>query len=125
VRECREKYPDKAVIYSADGGDNYGWAVFMAGGSLANIPATNTDFLKDAGAMQPAGTWTLKGKNGMIIYCSKVGDVQADLSTLTGSFRVRRIDPSTGVTEKTMEKIHGGKIISLSTTTPVILWITR
>jgi hypothetical protein len=61
----------------------------------------------------------------MIIYCNKAGEVQADLSTLTGSLQVRRIDPSTGVTKKTREKIHGGKIIALSTTTPVILWITR
>jgi hypothetical protein len=39
VREYRDRYPDKAVIYSAEGCDNFGWAVFMAGGSLANIPA--------------------------------------------------------------------------------------
>lgn len=38
VREYRDRYPDKAVIYSAEGCDNFGWAVFMAGGSLANIP---------------------------------------------------------------------------------------
>jgi hypothetical protein len=125
VREYREKYPDKAVMYTADGCDNYGWAVFMAGGSLANIPATNTDFLKDAAAMSPAGAWTLKGQRGMIIYCNKAGNMQADLSGMNGAFRLRRIDPSTGKTEKSMEKIHGGKIVTLPATTPVILWITK
>jgi len=125
VREYREKYPEKAVMYTADGCDNHGWAVFMAGGSLANIPATDTDFLKDAEAMSPAGAWTLKGQRGMIIYCKNAGNVQADLSGMDGVFRLRRIDPSTGKTEKSMEKIHGGKIATLSTTTPAILWITK
>ena len=39
VREYKDKYPEKAVIYSAEGCDNFGWAVLMAGGSLANVPA--------------------------------------------------------------------------------------
>jgi hypothetical protein len=37
VREYREKYPDKAVIYSADGFDRFGAAAAKAGGSLAQI----------------------------------------------------------------------------------------
>jgi hypothetical protein len=37
VREYREKYPDKAVIYSADGADRFGEAVVKAGGSLAQV----------------------------------------------------------------------------------------
>jgi hypothetical protein len=36
VREYRQKYPEKAVIYSADG-ENQGWAVLLGGGSLPNI----------------------------------------------------------------------------------------
>ncbi|MEO6434804.1 MAG: DUF6298 domain-containing protein [Tepidisphaeraceae bacterium] len=37
VREYREKYPDKAVIYSADGFDRFGAAAAKAGGSLAQV----------------------------------------------------------------------------------------
>lgn len=36
VREYRNKYPDKAVLYSAD--SSFGRAVLMAGGSIPNIP---------------------------------------------------------------------------------------
>ncbi len=39
VREYREKFAGKAVIYSGDSYDNLGWAVFMAGGSLAKHPS--------------------------------------------------------------------------------------
>ena len=35
VREYREKYPTKAVIFSADGADRFGDAIHDAGGSLA------------------------------------------------------------------------------------------
>ncbi len=38
VREYRQRYPGKAVIYSADPIGDLAWAVFMAGGSLAGIP---------------------------------------------------------------------------------------
>jgi hypothetical protein len=37
VREYRDKFPDKAVIYSADGADKFGDAVLTAGGSLAEV----------------------------------------------------------------------------------------
>ena len=37
VREYRQKYPDKAVIYSADGGEKMGNAVLLGGGSLPNV----------------------------------------------------------------------------------------
>jgi hypothetical protein len=37
VREYREKYPDKAVIYSADGFDRFGAAAAKGGGSLAQV----------------------------------------------------------------------------------------
>jgi hypothetical protein len=37
VREYRRRYPDKAVMFSADLSDELAWAAFMAGGSLAGI----------------------------------------------------------------------------------------
>jgi len=125
VREYKEKYPEKAVIYSADGCDSYGWAVFMAGGSLANVPAVSGGFFTAAAKMKPVGQWMLGGKEGMIKYCEKAGDVQVDLAGLEGSWRVNRVDPVSGAISKGAEKMHGGKIVTLSTTAPVILWITR
>jgi len=37
VKEYRDKYPSKAVIYNSDGAEQYGKAVFDAGGSLATL----------------------------------------------------------------------------------------
>jgi hypothetical protein len=37
VREYREKFPEKAVIYSADGFDRFGAAAAKGGGSLAQV----------------------------------------------------------------------------------------
>ena len=38
VREYRERYPDKAVTFHSQQYPVYGWAILMAGGSLANVP---------------------------------------------------------------------------------------
>ena len=37
VREYRQKFPEKVVIYSADGADKFGASVLKAGGSLAEV----------------------------------------------------------------------------------------
>jgi hypothetical protein len=37
VNEYKKKYPDKAVMYSADGQSQFGWAALIAGGSLPDI----------------------------------------------------------------------------------------
>ncbi|HEV2292691.1 MAG TPA: DUF6298 domain-containing protein [Tepidisphaeraceae bacterium] len=39
MRDYREKYPEKAVIYSADGYDRFGAAAAKGGGSLAQVKA--------------------------------------------------------------------------------------
>jgi len=54
VREYRQKYPGKAVIYSGDSYDHFGWAAFLGGGSLAVLPATtDKTFLMAASMMKP------------------------------------------------------------------------
>lgn len=50
VAEYRSKYPDKAVVYNTNRGPSFGWAVFMAGGSLMNIPAISADDLLEKAA---------------------------------------------------------------------------
>ena len=120
VREYKDRYPAKAVMYSAEGCDQFGWAVFIAGGSLANIPVIkDTRFLSDAAGMQPLdlpgnphGQWALGDKNKeYIIYCD--GSAPVDLSGINKSFRVHRIDPRDGTLEK-----EAGK-------GPVVLWIAK
>jgi hypothetical protein len=54
VRQYRDLFPDKAVIYSPDLQDDWAWAVFMAGGSLAPIPPiAEVGFLDAAAKMRP------------------------------------------------------------------------
>jgi hypothetical protein len=122
VREYRQRYPEKAVLYSADGCDNFGWAVFMGGGSLANIPVIEeAGFLRDAAGMQPidlpggpAGQWALSAKNGeTIVYSNEPGPVRVDLSSGSGAFRVHIIHPGDGGMEKETIKVQGGKIVEI------------
>jgi hypothetical protein len=84
VREYREKYPDKAVIYSADGERQFCWAALMSGGSLAALPAdAGAKLLATAAQMKPValpnrpeGVLALgDDKVGYLIY-SASGDTQ-------------------------------------------------
>ncbi len=54
VKEYREKYPSKAVVYSGDNYPEFGMAVFMAGGSLP-VLSNNLDknLVKAATTMKP------------------------------------------------------------------------
>jgi hypothetical protein len=130
VREYRLRYPSKAVIYSAEGGDNFGWAVFMGGGSLANIPfVKDPGFFVDAAAMRPVdlpgapvGQWALGGKGkGYIIYATDAATVKVDLSDEKGSFLVRRVDPVSGAVDKETS-VKGGKVVEVRG--GAVLWIT-
>jgi hypothetical protein len=125
VREYRQRYPDKAVMYSAEGCDNYGWAVFMAGGSLANIPAVGKGFCVAAAGMKPTGQYMLGGKDGMIVYSNSGGNVQVDLSGMSGSYHVQRIDPASGVMEHRAEKVRGGRIVTMAAEKAVVWWIYK
>jgi uncharacterized protein DUF6298 len=110
VREYRERYPSKAVIYSAEG-EEFGWAVFMGGGSLANIPpVTEPGFLDAASKMMPVdlpgkpqGQLALGGKNGYIIYAS-AGHDKVDTSGLGGKYREHRIAAGREATVYWLEK---------------------
>ena len=89
VNEYRTKY-NKAVIYSADSYDNYGWAVFMAGGSLAVVPAVaDPKFAIDASAMKaielngkPQGQFALGNpEKGYIVYSASADAIHLNLAT--------------------------------------------
>ena len=140
VREYRDRYPDKAILYSAEGCDNFGWAVFMAGGSLANIPAiggsdvhSGTGFEEAALGMRPvdlpgntSGQWALGDRRGgWIVYSNGSADVSLDLAGMTGKFQVRKISPQDGKVEKNIETVRGGKTVVIPAKGPVVLWIGK
>ena len=101
VREYRERYPDKAVTFFAQQYPDYGWAVFMAGGSLANVPIANEGvgarLLANAAKMRPAdgqGCLTLGDeKTGCVVYC-RADKVSANVAA--GRYDVYTVDTKTG-----------------------------
>jgi hypothetical protein len=76
VREYREKYPGKAVIYSASGARQYGLASLIAGGSLAPVSLMDhSDVLAAAATMKPIdlrdhpqGVFALGDDAGTLVY---------------------------------------------------------
>lgn len=126
VREYRERYPGKAVTYTASAYDEQAWAVFMAGGSLAGIPSVaDAGFLQAAAAMQPAGEYVLSN-NGKEYIIYSTGAAKADLANIKGACAVQWIDPKDGhVIRKA--KVTGGKEVTLDNpgAAPVVIWIKK
>jgi hypothetical protein len=136
VLEYRRKFPGKAVIFSFDKNDEFGWAVFMAGGSLANIPEiADPDFLRNAAYMRPIALpanhenqYAIGNEHaGYILYNDSRTPMTFDLAIMNGKKEVVCIDPESGeLTEnkKVTEKDHA-VIIPGSQNGPVIVWIKR
>lgn len=135
VLEYRQKYPGKAVVYSGPGYDAFGWASFMAGGSMASLPQLlSPSFLAQAAQMQPirnsgdvAGQWVLGNTSvGFVVYSISSNPVIVDSKKLNGSLTASWIDPKTGREIKS-EKVEGGKMMELKkpVDAPVVLWLSR
>ncbi|WP_207955416.1 DUF6298 domain-containing protein [Segetibacter sp. 3557_3] len=133
VREYRDKYPGKAVIYSGDSYDTYGWAVFMAGGSLPALPTINyPKFFSSAATMLPIhqqenGVKMLANKDGEHIVYTTGQATSIDLSGKPGSFVVRYINPQNGSAIGHELEVSGGKTLSLNSDTggAALIWITK
>jgi hypothetical protein len=111
-----------------------GWAVFMAGGSLASIPLmADAEFTKAAAAMKPLdGTfkeqYTLANAgNGYIVYGNGNNDLQLDLTNVSGTFRVKWFDINNGQMIGKEEKIKGGKVVALKSVKQgnAVVWIRK
>ncbi|ACU59299.1 DUF6298 domain-containing protein [Chitinophaga pinensis] len=130
VREYRDLYPGKAVMYSADSYDKYGWAVFMAGGSLASIPSIAVPgFLSAAAGMHPAdmpGLWALSNNHGdYIIY--NAGAANIDIPGATAAYNAVWIDAVNGRTLLSKKNIKAGTGHTLSAPQAgaQVLWLIR
>ncbi len=135
VHEYRQKYPEKAVIYSGDSFDKFGWAAFMAGGSLPNLPAgVSSQLLADASAMKAIelngttqGQWVMgdAGK-GYVVY-SESGKTPAIDVQAGSNYQVTWIDPKTGNALSPAKKIKSNQINGLQSPTngAVVLWLKR
>lgn len=131
VHNYRTAFPDKAVIYSFDQSTGWGWAIFMAGGSLAGIPKVEVEgFLQAASAMKPVGTDTAgayvlaDSKGNAVIYlderCPEFG-----WNIPAGNAQLVQIDPSTGKPIGKATKVKGGKPLPLQTSgnPKVVFWL--
>lgn len=119
VREYREKYPDKAVLYNASRDKGAAWVAFLAGASLCQIPqeiAAKDFFVKTAqmSPLPPAEDCRSAGKTGCgYVAYTLCGSVTLDLSGDKRSYRLVWIDPSSGQAIGKASRIKGGKSLTL------------
>ncbi|WP_460764863.1 DUF6298 domain-containing protein [Niabella terrae] len=128
VREYRDAYPEKAVLYNAVNADQYGWAVFMAGGSLPVLPPATDPKLLAAGTRMHATdqykTFAIEDKNGLILYGKN--DMDLDLSHLPGNLSLSYIDLNTGTIIGKAQKIKGGSMQHLKLPKAAcLIWIRK
>lgn len=134
VHDYSTKYPDKAVLFSADGYDHFGWAVFIAGGSLPVLPATtDKNLLTAATSMKPAvmpgnpaNQWALSGKNGYIVYNNTGKPVVLNLAPNV-NYKAQWIDTRTGMAINNGEQVKGGNQVAINCPKPngAVLWLSR
>jgi hypothetical protein len=134
VLEYKLRFPEKAVIYSADAWDKNGWAALMAGGSLAALKIKETEFLQAAASMQPvakdtaASQWVLQNdKTGYIIYDIRDNSISVDLTKTTGSYEVIWVNMTNGDVQKNGQSVNGGKAVVLSKpkNSNWVLWLKK
>lgn len=110
VSEYRKKFPDKTVMYSGDSYDQFGWAVFMATGSMAVLPELPQEFLNDASSMKivdisPDKQWMLSNGKDYIVY-SENTKVTLNLDE-NKKYEAYWIDPENGIAIKKEQNIKG------------------
>ncbi|BBO34365.1 DUF6298 domain-containing protein [Lacipirellula parvula] len=135
VREYRERYPEKAVIYYADQNcpsAHDGWAVLIGGGSLADVPRLPAELAAALSAMKPdqtlelnANQWALSQPGSAYLIYSAASDepLKLKLPDSDASYEVRWINATTGAVADGSD-IRGGAAISLQPQEK-IAWITR
>ncbi|UKT65413.1 DUF6298 domain-containing protein [Pedobacter mucosus] len=118
VAEYKAKFPKKAVIYSGDSFDSFGWAILMAGGSLSNAQNLDNNLLNAAFSMKPfalsAKQYGLEnlGK-AYILYNASAEAINLDLTKATGKFNLKVENAKTGSILKE-EKVNAGAIIKIN-----------
>ena len=134
VSEYKSAHPQKAVMYSEGQYTSYGWAVFMAGGSLAAIPSVEaTGLLKSASSMYlvenpEAGVYQMQnGQGESIIYLDGEQATELGFQLKKGSYNLYQIDPQTGKLVGEGSKLSGIKPIRIENKSkkPQVFWLCR
>lgn len=138
VAEYRTRFPDKAVIYNTNRAASFGWAVFMAGGSLMNIPDVQEPaFLQKATGYtildskvtidhEDDGKWrgyfvrSNQESTGHIFYLNQP-ELSLDLSQ-NGKYQLVWINPANGeVVHKQTVSVAG--TLSIKEMKSEVLWV--
>jgi hypothetical protein len=117
VSEYKNRYPAKAVMYSGDNFDSFGWAILMAGGSLSNVKNIDRATLTGISSMK---TFLPAGKNSKqyglespgkayVIYNASSTASAIDLTKFSGKFSVKVVDAKDGKVLR-QEKINGNAV---------------
>ena len=133
VREMRDRYPDKAVTFFAQQYPNYGWAILMAGGSMANVPlynkqeTINNKLLGDISKMRPMdgeGCVALGNPEvGYLVY-TKASDVSLKIEE--GKFAIYEVDALSGaITLKEKKKLLQGTFTLGGTSPNRVFWLRK
>lgn len=122
VKEYRERFPEKAVIYSTPGAARFGWAQLMGGASLPMIPTVDLDSFYRALPQMNFGEnedfnsaiWSLQNPGeSYLFFLNKTENFQLDLSALKGRFQIYTIDAETGETSP-RTRVRGGSEITIN-----------
>ena len=122
VSEYRTKYPGKAVVYSAQKHPEMGWAALMAGGSCANVPVTDTNFLTRLAQLTPrrdGDSYLLTGADCWLV-CRDSSAAPYMLTLPSGKYTLHVIDGKTGSIQP-QKTITG----SITLDSDGVFWITR
>ncbi|WP_242689053.1 DUF6298 domain-containing protein [Pedobacter sp. SYSU D00535] len=134
VSEYRQKFPEKAVMYTADNYDSYGLAAFLAGGSMANV-SFDKEFLAAVSGMKvyelpgkPANQFALYSpEKGYLVYNESDAPLKLNLTGFGESAKVQRLDPKTGKSRSKAETLKTGATVEVAkqSSGPELIWITK
>ncbi len=129
VREYRDQYPSKAVVYYSKSFPEMAWAALMAGGSCPAVRISNMQLLNDLPLMHPTASTTSDGvyilqsdQVGALVYADG-GDKEVTLQLPAGKYQLSTIDRRSGVVtpQKGTVNINGTYTITVSG----ILWFQK
>ena len=139
VREMHDRYPDKAVTFFSQQYPSYGWAILMAGGSLANVPLWNSgshesnekyrkQLIHDISLMNPVdGEGCVALGNSALGYLVYTKSAEVNLDIAPGKYNVYTIDTNTGdIILQKKNTVFKQNIFELSDTKAnSVFWIQR
>ncbi len=133
VLTYKKAFPEKAVMYSFDQSDKWAWAVFMAGGSLAGIPAIKVDGFLDAASgmnvvdVAEEGVYKLEQAGGGSIFFLNGKNPEYSVEVPNGNYQLVQIAPSSGEQVGKSVRVKGGKSVQLKANkdSDAVFWLRK